>query len=126
MAQACRERGLLAHELERELSKGPKGWEVLRGETKAGNCRTKVGFQRAEDPHGRISGGQRVSAEPTASRPALGLPPRHTAAPAVEAPLARMLPGHRPGTPMTAEPKETETVNKTVNVPAVLRNRARA
>src|SRR3954470_11777227 len=108
MAQACRERGLLAHELERELSKGPKGWEVLRGETKAGNCRTKVGFQRAEDPHGRISGGQRVSAEPTASRPALGLPPRRTAA------------------PMMAEPKETETVNKTVNVPAVLRNRARA
>lgn len=30
-AQACRERELLAHELERELSKGPKWWEVLRG-----------------------------------------------------------------------------------------------
>ena len=67
-----------------------------------------------------------MSAEPTPSRPALGLPPRRTAAPAAEAPLARMLPGHRPETPKKAEPKETETANMTVSIPAALRNRARA
>jgi hypothetical protein len=66
-----------------------------------------------------------VSAEPTPSRPALGLPPRRTA-PAPEAPLARMLPGHRPETPKKAEPKETDTANMTVSIPAALRNRARA
>ncbi|MEC5193170.1 MULTISPECIES: ParB family protein [unclassified Arthrobacter] len=67
-----------------------------------------------------------MSAEPTPSRPALRLPPRRTAAPAAEAPLARMLPGHRPETPKKAEPKETETANMTVSIPAALRNRARA
>lgn len=67
-----------------------------------------------------------MSAEVTPSRPALGLPPRRTAAPAAEAPLARMLPGHRPETPKKAEPKETETANMTVSIPAALRNRARA
>ena len=67
-----------------------------------------------------------MSAEPTPSRPALGLPPRRTAAPATEAPLARMLPGHRPEIPKKAEPKETDTANMTVSIPAALRNRARA
>ncbi|WP_427175207.1 ParB family protein [Arthrobacter sp. 92] len=67
-----------------------------------------------------------MSAEPTPSRPALGLPPRRTAAPAAEAPLARMLPGNRPETPKKAEPKEAETANMTVSIPAALRNRARA
>jgi hypothetical protein len=47
-AQACRERGLLAHELERELSKGPKWWEVLRGEAKAG---PRSASSVAEDLH---------------------------------------------------------------------------
>lgn len=50
-AQACRERGLLAHELERELSKGPKWWEVLRGEAKAGNAGPKSASSVAEDLH---------------------------------------------------------------------------
>ncbi|MEV8150498.1 hypothetical protein AB0O52_20440 [Arthrobacter sp. NPDC080073] len=67
-----------------------------------------------------------MSAEPTPSRPALGLPPRRVAAPAAEAPLARMLPGHRPDTPRKADPKDTETANMTVSIPAALRNRARA
>lgn len=67
-----------------------------------------------------------MSAEPTPGRPALGLPPRRTAVPAAEAPLARMLPGHRPETPKKAEPKETDTANMTVSIPAALRNRARA
>ena len=67
-----------------------------------------------------------MSSEPTPSRPALGLPPRRTAAPATEAPLARMLPGHRPETPKKAEAKEPDTANMTVSIPAALRNRARA
>lgn len=67
-----------------------------------------------------------MSAEPTPSRPALGLPPRRIAAPAAEAPLARMLPGHRPETPRKADPKDIETANMTVSIPAALRNRARA
>lgn len=67
-----------------------------------------------------------MSAEPRPSRPALGLPPRRTAEPAAEAPLARMLPGHRPETPKKAEPKEADTANMTVSIPAALRNRARA
>jgi Centromere-binding protein ParB C-terminal len=67
-----------------------------------------------------------VSAEPTPSRPALGLPPRRAAAPAAEAPLARMLSGHRPETPNKPDPKDTETANMTVSIPAALRNRARA
>jgi hypothetical protein len=67
-----------------------------------------------------------VSAEPTNSRPALGLPPRRTAAPAAEAPLARMLLGHRPETPKKADPKDAEMTNMTVSIPAALRNRARA
>ncbi|WP_183164477.1 ParA family protein [Arthrobacter oryzae] len=50
-AQACRERGLLAHELERELSKGPKWWEVLRGEAKAGHAGPKSASSVAEDLH---------------------------------------------------------------------------
>ncbi len=37
-----------------------------------------------------------------------------------------MLPGHRPETPKKPEPKETETANMTVSIPAALRNRARA
>jgi hypothetical protein len=67
-----------------------------------------------------------VSAEPTPSRPALGLPPRRSATPAAEAPLARMLPGHRPEALKKADPKDTETANMTVSIPAALRNRARA
>lgn len=67
-----------------------------------------------------------MSAEPTPSRPALGLPPRRTAAPAPEAPLARMLPGHRPETPKKVESKDAEIANMTVSIPAALRNRARA
>ncbi len=67
-----------------------------------------------------------MSAEPTPSRPALGLPPRRPVAPAAEAPLARMLPGHRPETPKKADPKDAETANMTVSIPAALRNRARA
>jgi len=50
-AQACRERGLLAHELERELSKAPKWWEVLRGEAKATNAGPKSASSVAEDLH---------------------------------------------------------------------------
>lgn len=46
-AQACRERGLLAHEL--ELSKAPKWWEVLRGEAKATNAGPKSASSVAED-----------------------------------------------------------------------------
>ncbi|MGY4542583.1 hypothetical protein ACVWY0_002507 [Arthrobacter sp. UYNi723] len=67
-----------------------------------------------------------MSAEPTPSRPALGLPPKRTAAPASEAPLARMLPGHRPEMPKKVESKDTEIANMTVSIPAALRNRARA
>ncbi|HEX9229327.1 MAG TPA: hypothetical protein VF885_22235 [Arthrobacter sp.] len=68
-----------------------------------------------------------MSAEPTPSRPALGLPPRRTAAPATEAPLARMLPGHRPEEPKKAEPKTSPKLsNMTVSLPEALRNRARA
>lgn len=67
-----------------------------------------------------------MSAEPTPSRPALGLPPRRTATQAAEAPLARMLPGHRPEAPKKADPKEAEITNMTVTIPAALRNRARA
>ncbi|SFU16366.1 hypothetical protein SAMN04487915_11728 [Arthrobacter sp. ov118] len=71
-AQACRERGLLAHELERELSKGPKGWEVLRGEAKAGNCRTKVCFQRGRRPPRQNLRGstreRRTDTQPTRTR----------------------------------------------------------
>ena len=67
-----------------------------------------------------------MSAAPSPSRPALGLPPRRTVAPTAEAPLARMLPGHRPEAPKKADPKDTETANMTVSIPAALRNRARA
>jgi hypothetical protein len=67
-----------------------------------------------------------VSAEPTNSRPALGLPPRRTAAPAAEAPLARMFPGHRPETPKKPDPKDADITNMTVCILAALRNRARA
>jgi hypothetical protein len=67
-----------------------------------------------------------VSAEPTPGRPALGLPPKRAAAPAAEAPLARMLPGHRPEAPKKADTKDAETANMTVSIPAALRNRARA
>lgn len=67
-----------------------------------------------------------MSAEPTPSRPALGLPPRRTEAPRAEAPLARMLPGHRPETPQKEEPNDAETANMTVSIPAALRNRSRA
>jgi hypothetical protein len=37
-----------------------------------------------------------------------------------------MLPGHRPETPKTADPKDTESATMTVSIPAALRNRARA
>ncbi len=67
-----------------------------------------------------------MSAEPTPSRPALGLPPRRAAAPAAEAPLARMLPGHRPEAPKKQDPQDTGIANMTVSIPAALRNRARA
>lgn len=50
-AQACRERGLLAHELERELSKAPKWWEIRRGEAKATNAGPKSASSVAEDLH---------------------------------------------------------------------------
>ena len=66
-----------------------------------------------------------MSAEPAPSRPAHGLPARGAVA-AWEAPLARMFPGHRLETPKKAEPKEAETANMTVSIPAALRNRARA
>lgn len=67
-----------------------------------------------------------MSAEPTPSRPSLGLPPRRTAAPAQEAPLARMLPGKRAGEAKD-EPKTTSKLaNMTVSLPEALRNRARA
>ena len=46
--------------------------------------------------------------------------------PPLEAPLARMLPGHRPETPKKADPKDTETANMTVSLPTPLRNRVRA
>lgn len=42
------------------------------------------------------------------------------------APLARMLPGRRPEAPKKADPKDTETANVTVSIPAALRDRARA
>jgi hypothetical protein len=59
-----------------------------------------------------------VSAEPTPGRPALGLPPRRTTAPATEAPLARMLPGHRPEEPKKPESKTTTKLsNMTVSLP---------
>ena len=68
-----------------------------------------------------------MSAEPTKARPALGLPPRRAAAPAAEAPLARMLPGHRTEAPKKAEPAVSpEMSNMTVTIPVALRNRARA
>ncbi|MFJ6028733.1 ParA family protein [Pseudarthrobacter sp. NPDC092424] len=50
-AQACRERGLLAHELERELNKAPKWWEIRRGEAKATNAGPKSASSVAEDLH---------------------------------------------------------------------------
>ena len=67
-----------------------------------------------------------MSTDPTPSRPVLGLPPKRAAAPAATAPLARMLQGHRPETSKQADPKDTETTNMTVSIPAALRNRARA
>ncbi|MEO5314439.1 hypothetical protein PV772_10030 [Pseudarthrobacter sp. CC12] len=68
-----------------------------------------------------------MSAEATTpGRPALGLPPKRNAAPSPDAPLARMLPGHRPEAPKKEEPKDSETANMTVSIPAALRNRARA
>lgn len=50
-AQACRERGILAHELERELSKAPKWWEIRRGEAKAAHAGPKSASSVAEDLH---------------------------------------------------------------------------
>jgi hypothetical protein len=68
-----------------------------------------------------------VSAEPTPNRPALGLPPRRTEAPASEAPLARMLPGHRPEPEAKSKPREAPALtNMTVSIPVAMRNRARA
>ncbi|MDQ0733517.1 ParB family protein [Arthrobacter sp. B1I2] len=67
-----------------------------------------------------------MSAEATPARPALGLPPKRGTAPAANAPLARMLPGHRPESAKKADPKDIETANMTVSIPAALRNRARA
>lgn len=67
-----------------------------------------------------------MSAEPASNRPALGLPPRKGAAPAAEAPLARMLPGHRPEAPAKPDPQDTALSPMTVSIPSALRNRARA
>lgn len=105
-AQACRERGILAHELERELSKVPKWWDVLRGQAKAGPSEPRSVSSVAEDLHSvameitrkirqfRIPGGYSVSATENApARQTLGFPPRRPTSPASEAPLARMLPG---------------------------------
>ena len=61
------------------------------------------------------------------SRPALGLPPRPSAAPATDAPLARMLPGRRQeAAAKKEEPKDAETAPMTVNIPTAIRNRAKA
>jgi hypothetical protein len=61
-AQACRERGSLAHELERELSNKPKWWEVLRGEAMAGKAGPNWASS-VDDPllrrSGRFAGGTR-------------------------------------------------------------------
>jgi hypothetical protein len=48
-AQACRGRGLLAHEL--ELSKAPKWWEIRRGEAKATDSGPRSASSVAEDLH---------------------------------------------------------------------------
>ena len=68
-----------------------------------------------------------MSTQQNTSRPALGLPPRRAAAPATDAPLARMLPGRRHEVPAKKEEtKDAETAPMTVNIPTALRNRAKA
>lgn len=69
-----------------------------------------------------------MSTAQNSSRPALGLPPRPTAAPpTTDAPLARMLPGRRQEVPAkTEEPKDAQSSPMTVSIPTALRNRAKA
>ena len=68
-----------------------------------------------------------MSTAQNSSRPALGLPPRPSAAPATDAPLARMLPGRRQeAAAKKEEPKDAETAPMTVNIPTAIRNRAKA
>ncbi|UKA69191.1 hypothetical protein LFT44_21960 (plasmid) [Arthrobacter sp. FW306-05-C] len=68
-----------------------------------------------------------MSAEQNTSRPALGLPPRPSGAPAADAPLARMLSGRRKEAPAKKEePKDAKTENMTVSIPTALRSRAKA
>lgn len=42
---------MLVHELEREISKGRKWWEALRGEAKAGNAGPTSASSVAKDLH---------------------------------------------------------------------------
>lgn len=68
-----------------------------------------------------------MSAAQNTNRPTLGLPPRPSAAPTTDAPLARMLPGRRQeGPAKKEEPKGASTENMTVSIPTALRNRAKA
>ena len=68
-----------------------------------------------------------MSTEQSTSRPTLGLPPRPSATPNTDAPLARMLPGRRQEvSAKKEEPKESPTENMTVSIPTALRNRAKA
>ncbi|MET3937153.1 hypothetical protein [Arthrobacter sp. OAP107] len=68
-----------------------------------------------------------MSTADNTSRPALGLPPRPTAAATTDAPLARMLSGRRQEAPAKKEePKGSPTENMTVSIPTALRNRAKA
>lgn len=68
-----------------------------------------------------------MSAAQNSNRPVLGLPPRPSAAPTNDAPLARMLSGRRqePAT-KKEEVKDAETAPMTVNIPTAIRNRAKA
>ena len=67
-----------------------------------------------------------MSTQQNTSRPALGLPPRPAAAPATDAPLARMLPGRRQESGKKEEPKDAETAPMTASIPTAIRNRAKA
>ena len=69
-----------------------------------------------------------MSAAQSSGRPALGLPPRPTAAPpTTDAPLARMLPGRRQESAAKKEEvKDAETAPMTVSIPTAIRNRAKA
>ncbi|MFJ6028734.1 hypothetical protein ACIQCN_14835 [Pseudarthrobacter sp. NPDC092424] len=68
-----------------------------------------------------------MSAAQNSSRPALGLPPRPSAATPNDAPLARMLPGRRQEpAAKKEEAKDAETAPMTVSIPTAIRNRAKA